>query len=260
MAVSRRRLVCAGLSLALVAGVAAPAAAVPASDDAAGLSVRSAVVKASWKEGWLRPGAAVRLKGSVRAASHLTATLRPLARRGVVTARIDFDVARGGTFSANMTLPPRPLPGRYRLRVSGKSGKTVLRAVDRTVTIASPLEGVVGRALVGTTREGPWLRYDERAPVVDGAHNELWVRFVFLSPPRDRRVEVVWKRGWRVVVGRFHRAYEKTIDTYARAGTALPGGVWNVVLRVDGRVAKQMAVRLRTAPSPSPAPPKITVG
>jgi hypothetical protein len=243
---------CSGLCLA------APAGAVQSRGDAPGLTVNRAVVHARWKEGWLRPGADVRVTGRVGAASHLRASLRPLARQRVVTARADIDVPRGGTFSARLTLPPRPLPGRYRLQVWGKSGKTVLGPVTRTVTVASPPEGVVGRALVSTTRDGPWLRYEEKAPVLEGAHNELWMRFVFLSPPRDQNVEVVWKRGWRVVVRRLHRAYASTIDTYARAGTALPGGVWNVVLRVDGRVAKQMAVRLRS-PSPSPQP-AITFG
>ena len=248
------------LAAGTILALAASAAAVPARNGAAGVTLSSAVVTAPWKEGWLRPGAAVHLTGRVGAPSHVKVALRPVARPGVVTARADLDVARAGPFTAKLALPPRPLPGSYRLEVTALHGKKLVGNVARIVAIASPVEGVVGPALVGTTRDGPWLRYDAKPPVVDGAHNELWMRFVFLSPPREHRVQVVWKRHWRVVVGRVNRPYQNTIETYARAGGPLPSGVWNVVLRVDGRVAKRMAVRLRSAPSASPSPPKITVG
>ena len=46
------------------------------------------------------------------------------------------------------------------------------------------------------------------------------------------------------MIGRVYRRYRNTIDTYARSTAPLPQGLWNVVLRIDGRVAKQMDVRL----------------
>jgi hypothetical protein len=249
---ARRPLVLIALLGGSGLALAASAAAVPARDAAAGVTVTGANVHAAWKEGWLLPGAAVRVTGTTRAPAHVTVTLRPLARRGIVTARTDLDVSRAGPFAARVDLPPRPLPGRYSVRVTAARGKNVLGRAQRKVTIASPVEGVVGPALVGTTPDGPWQRYDESAPVVVGSHNQLWMRFVFLSPPHEQQVEVIWKRRWRQVVGRLERPFTNTINTYARSGAPLPGGIWNVVLRVDGRVAKRMAVRLRGSPSSQP--------
>ena len=47
-------------------------------------------------------------------------------RPGVVTARSTFEVAQAGPFSGQLRLPPRALPGRYSLRVSGTSGAATL--------------------------------------------------------------------------------------------------------------------------------------
>jgi hypothetical protein len=233
------------LTLALLAGLAVPAAMASQGDDAPALAVNGAAARASWNEGWLRPGAAVLIKGSVGAPSSLTAVLRPVARAGIVTARADFEVPRTGAFSERLSLPPRPLPGAYELRVSGSSGSRPLEPVELAVTIPAPPEGVLDRALVGTTKNGPWLRYaNARPPVVHGSHKELWTRFTFLYPPTGRRVELIWKLRWHKVIGRVYRRYKNTIDTYARSTAPLPQGLWNVVLRIDGRIAKQMDVRL----------------
>ena len=214
--------------------------------DDATLSVDKAVVTARWKEGWLRPGAGVAFSGTVGAPSTLAVSLKPLDRPAVVTARQEFDVAQTGPFTETLKLPARPLPGDYRLRVSGVSGATSLAPVDLTVTISAPPEGVIDRALVGPTRNGPWSRYgNNSAPVVTGEHKEIWMRFRFLYPPNGKNVVLVWKQAWRKVVGRIYRRYANIIDTYARSSSPLPKGHWNVVLTIDGRIAKQMDVLLR---------------
>jgi hypothetical protein len=71
------------------------------------------------------------------------------------------------------------------------------------------------------------------------------VRFRFLYPPNGRKVELVWKLRWHVLVGKIDRRYANTIDTFAGSSAALPKGVWLVVLKIDGRIAKRMSVRLR---------------
>ena len=242
--ISRRLLASVGFLLALV-----PAGSVPvevASGGVRALVVDKAVISASWRQGWLRPGAAVVVTGSVGAASTLTAALRPLARPGLVTARAGFAVARGGTFSEKLRLPPRPLPGRYSLSIGGKSGATDLKTVELVVTIPSPPEGVLDRAEVATTSHGPWLLYRSQSPpVVHGAHKELWMRFRFLSPPSGRHIEIVWKMSWHRIVGKVSKRYADTLDTFCSSVTTLPKGRWTVVLTIDGRVAKQMDVLLR---------------
>jgi hypothetical protein len=246
MFVSRRRGagVCVVVVVRAGSGVSAAVAAVRA--DAPTLAIDSAAVNATWKEGWLRPGASVRFTGSVGQASTLTAFLRPVDRPGILTARLpDFDVAPGA-FSKVMPLPARPLPGAYRLRIQSTNSPPRPAPVEVIVRIPAPPEGVIDRALVGTTRNGPWLRYiGNTGPAVQGSHRVLWVRFRFLHPPTGQRVELVWKLQWRRVVGRVYRRYRNTIDTYARSGAALPKGTWLVVLKIDGRVAKRMSIRLR---------------
>jgi hypothetical protein len=210
------------------------------------LVVDKPVIHASWRQGWLRPGAAVIVTGSVGAPSTLTAALRPFARPGFVSARADFEIVRAGAFSEKLRLPPRPLPGRYRLSIGGKSGTTELKTVEIVVTIPAPPEGVLDRTEVGTTANGPWLLYrGQSPPVVHGSHKELWMRFRFLSPPSGRHIEIVWKMSWHTIVGKVSKGYADTLDTFCSSATTLPSGRWTVVLTIDGRVAKQMDVLLR---------------
>ena len=237
-----------GLLAVLAGGLAVPASVAAVGGDTPTLTVRSAVVNATWKEGWLVPGAAVTVSGRVDAPSQLDVILRPVDRPTVVTARVAVDVAKGGTFATKVALPARPLPGKYSLRVLGTSGIEQLAPVDRTVTIVSPPEGVLDRALVGTTKNGPWLRYDnDSSPVVHGSHSELWTRFIFLAPPKPGKIEIIWKLHWQTVVGKVFKSYKNTLDTFAKtkAGTPLPGGTWTVTLTINGRIAKQAAVRLK---------------
>jgi hypothetical protein len=241
---TRRAPVLLGLLLASLLGVAVPSAG--AVVKAAALSIDSTLVTANWKEGWLRPHAAVRFTGDADAASALSAVLRPVARPGVVTARLDFRMAGAGAFSKTMPLPPRTLPGRYRLRIFSTSPPPRPRPAEAVIKVPAPPEGVIDRALVGTTRSGPWLQYvGDTGPAVSGQHTSLWVRFRFLYPPQGRRVELVWKLRWHTVIGKVYRRYANTIDTYASSGAPLPKGVWLVVLKIDGRIAKRMNVRLR---------------
>jgi hypothetical protein len=230
--------------LALLLGVGAPSAGAGAESPT--LTISSTLVTANWKEGWLRPGAAVRFAGRADAGTPLSAILRPIARPGIVTARLGFTVGPAGTYSKTMPLPPRTLPGRYRLRLLSTSAPPRPTPVEAVVRVPAPPEGVIDRALVGPTRNGPWLQYvGNTGPAVSGPHTELWVRFRFLHPPLGRRVVLVWKLKWRTVIGKVDRRYANTIDTYARSSSPLPKGVWLVVLTIDGRIAKQMSVRLR---------------
>jgi hypothetical protein len=221
----------------------APAAGARPLVSTSGIVVDKATVNASWRQGWLRAGAAVIFSGRIATASTLNAVLRPVAHPGRVTAQATFDVEQAGAFTRRLRLPPRPLPGRYTLRVSRSAP---LGAVKRVVVIPAPPEGVLDRALVGTTKDGPWQAYNvDSAPVVHGSHNELWMRFHFLSPPTGRVVELTWKYRWHIVVGKVYKRYKHVLLTYAKSGTPLAHGNWIVTLRIGGRVAKQMDVVLR---------------
>jgi hypothetical protein len=236
---------CVGLVCVCALAAATPTASAGPRVDAPTLAVHKAAVSASWNEGWLRAGAAVRFSGSVSKPSVLTAFLRPIGRGGV-TARLPEFEAGPGAFHETLTLPPRALPGRYRLRVLSKDSPSTLKPVDVIVRVPAPPEGVVARALVGPTRQGPWLRYvGTTGPALSGQHTVVWVRFRFLYPPTGRHVQLVWKLRWHTLVGKVYRRYENTLDTYARSSDPLPKGTWLVVLKINGRVAKRMDVKLR---------------
>jgi hypothetical protein len=231
-------------ALALLACLAVPTAVAGVASEPPTLTVDRAVVKAKWKEGWLVPGATVRFAGTVSEPSTLTAALRPLDGTAVTARLAAFD-APPGSFDETLPLPPRPLPGPYRLHIASLNPPPRPNPVDLVVTIPAPPEGVIDRALVGTTRNGPWLRYvGNTGPAVTGSHKVLWVRFRFLHPPTGHRVELIWKLRWRRVVGKIYKRYKNTIDTYAMSKQPLPTGVWLVVLKIDNRIAKRMNVRL----------------
>ena len=236
MVAGRSAMARVGLVLATLSLVATHSALPAGPRHTHALTVTSAVADAHWNQGWLRPGATVQLRGSVAAPSSLTAALRPVDRPGIVTARGGFKVANAGPFSEQLRLPPRPLPGTYRLRVGGTSGGTTLAPVDVTVTIPAPPEGVLDRAEVGTRPSGPWLLYKSGSPpVVPGSHKELWMRFRFLSLPTGKRIELVWKLHWHTVVARVYRLYKDTLTTSINSGAPLRSGHWSTVLKIDGR-------------------------
>jgi hypothetical protein len=245
-----RLALCLGLLALLAVGAAATASVAAVRGDTPALAVTSAVANATWKQGWLVPGAGIKVQGTVGAPSSLDLILRPVDRPGVVTARVALEVRSAGAFATTIALPARPLPGNYSLRVAGTSGSSQLTAVDRTVTIASPPEGVLDRALVGPTKNGPWLRYDNNSsPVIHGTRSELWTRFIFLAPPKPGKIEIVWKLHWQTVVGKVFKNFNNTIDTFAKTkgGAALPSGTWVVTLKINGRIAKQASVILNHA-------------
>jgi hypothetical protein len=210
---------------------------------AGGLRITSATANVSWRQGWLEPGASVVFTGSIGAPATLTAALRPVDRPGTVTARTEFVMTHGATFTKRLRLPPRPLPGTYKLRVAGTTGEGVGRA-EVKVTIPAPPEGVLARGEVGTTPHGPWLLYRHGSPpVVRGAHR-IWMRFRFLSPPTGKHIELVWKRNWRTVVRRT-MPYQDTLLASVGSSARLASGHWSAELLVDGRVAKKMDVIVR---------------
>jgi hypothetical protein len=236
------------LSLRVLAGLAVLASAVPAAIAAAGdastFTIDQTAVHASWKEGWLRPGAAVRFAGTLGAPATLHVVLRPVARPNIVTVQETLDVAQAGAYSEVVKLPPRPLPGAYTLTVRPSTATGDLAPVTVRVSVPTPPEGVLDRALVSTTKSGPWQRFDTSAPVVHGEHRQLWARFAFLAPPTGKNISIVWRLNWHRLIGVIDHRYKASLDTFVRSGTALPSGAWTITLSVDGRVAKRAEIRI----------------
>lgn len=241
MVVDRRLFARIGVTVALLLAVGVPAAG--AAGREAELTLSGAVVHAQRRQGWLQPGAGVRLDGTVAEPSTISVAVRPLDRPRIVTARSTFDLAKSGPFTVQMHLPPRPLPGRYSLRITGTSGTTSLTPVATTITIPAPPEGVLDRVEVSTTRNGPWQSYGNGTPpVIKGSHTELWMKFRFLYPPTGQTVLLVWKLRWHTLVGKVYKRYKNTLLTSVSSVTPLPSGHWLAILKFDGRTAKAMDV------------------
>ena len=241
VASGQRRVACAAISILVLA---VGASATSAHRAAKSLTLDSATATAVWKQGYLRPGAAIRFSGSVAGPSHLTAILRPKTGPKRVTAKIELDVADAGSYSGKIPLPARPLPGSYQLKVIGTSAGATLPSAQLDVSIPTPPEGVVARSEVSLSRGGHEVARDGDVPVVKGTPTTIWVRYRFLYPPQGHDIKVIWNLHWRHRLGVVDKKYGKTIDTFVKSGSPLPSGVWKVVLTVDGRIAKQTSVHV----------------
>jgi hypothetical protein len=242
VASGHRRAACAALSALVLLATASTTSARRAAGRA--LTLDRASATAVWKEGYLRPGAAIRFSGTVAGPAHITAILRPKSGPKRVTAKVEFDVAAAGKFKDQIELPPRPLPGKYSLKLVGTSSDEKLPSAQATVEIPTPPEGVVARSEVSLAKGGRQVPRQGQVPVVKGTPTTIWVRYRFLYPPKGRNIKVTWNLHWRHKLGVVDKKYGKTIDTFVKSGAPLPAGVWNVVLTVDGRIAKQTSVHV----------------
>ena len=244
-----------GLLVALTAGVAllGGVGAGAAGDDVAPtVSITKAVFDAKWSEGWLAPGAAVHVTGTVDGPAKLSAILRRIAtpKPPQNDVHLTKNIPRAGRFTWDIRLSSsRALPGRYSLRIVGTSGTAELDPVDVTLAMPSPVEGVLDRAEVGTSQDGPWHLYDvdhHSTPVIHGKYTKLWTKFTFLSPPTGGKIVVEWRKKWRVFFGHVSKRYSNTIYTWAAYEPPVPldKGTWLVTMKVNDRIAKRGSVRI----------------
>jgi hypothetical protein len=144
-----------------------------------------------------------------------------------------------GPFGGELTLPARLLPKVYRLTVSGTSGDGQIAPVHRDVTLKAPPEGIVDDAYISATKGG------KRAFTLRGLRKELFARFHFVVPPRNKNLKAAWFSPdfkWR---GRADKTYKVNVDTVVGAPAGLMKGVWFCYLRAaDGTVIKKTRVRV----------------
>jgi hypothetical protein len=194
------------------------------------LTLRSARVVAHWREGWFK--GSVVFAGRVGAPATLDAVLRRVGG-GALPTQDAFTVRRARSFTRKLTLPARPMPGVYRLRLTGSTAGGDLQPVERNVVVPSPPEGVVDRAIISVTPGG------RRVRSVAGPRHLLFARFHFLAAPRARTLEVVWRTPSYHVFSISHRHYATTIYTRVQSTSPLQPGIWYCILLVDGKIAKR---------------------
>ena len=226
----------------VVSAVLAPSAAarvaeraVPARADAAAVAVTlsSVNVDASWKESWLT--ATLTFSGTVDAPASLTAFVKPADRPGNVAAKTTVSVPAAGAFTGQLRLPPRLLPGLYRLRVDPGDGPPV----DADFEVPAPPEGVVDKAGVSTAKGG---RLVDR---LQGTTPIIWARFHFVVPPQTKVVEISWYTPSFKFIGKVKKQYKPTVETFLRNTTGqLQRGVWYAIAKVNGVVVKRTRLRI----------------
>jgi methionine-rich copper-binding protein CopC len=227
-----------GVVLAASAVLAAPAAArvaesaVPARADAT-VTLSAVGVDANWKESWLT--ATLTFSGSVDAPASLTAFVKPANKPGNVAAKTTLSVPAAGAFTGQLRLPPRLLPGVYRLRVDpGDSAP-----VDADFKVPAPPEGVVDKAGVSTAKGG---RLVDR---LQGTTPVIWARFHFVVAPQTKTIEISWYTPSFRFIGKVKRQYKPTVDTFLRNTTGrLQPGVWYAIAKVGGVVVKRTRLRI----------------
>jgi hypothetical protein len=214
-------------------------------------AIESVTVNAKWKEGWLRKGSSLVVRGTVDGVAQLKLVLRSGGSPGKVIRVTRKTVPQGGPFAATIVLPARPLPGLYKVSATGQSGGATLPRVDKDFLLPAPNTGIVDKAIVSARPGGRGVT------VMRGLRHEVFVRFHFLTPPpKERTVSIVWRtpsykyvcqtasgpvRGCKLT-----KKYAANITTFLRSSSqALQKGNWYCILSVGNTIAKRVAVRLR---------------
>lgn len=199
------------------------------------LSVSNVKLSGGWKEGWLT--ATLHFTITVGDAANVTAFIRPAAG-GPVGATKDYAITQAGTITETLAMPKRPLPKAYVLRVFGRSGAGALPKVDTQFTVPSPPEGISDGAAISESQGGKELH------AVKGPVMELWARFHFFAPPDAKTVVIVWRTPSYKFIGAATKPYKTTIDSFLRSTSPIPTGIWYAVMKVNGKIAKRIDIRI----------------
>lgn len=194
---------------------------------------RATCTGCTWRQGWFK--GSVEFSATASAAAQVVATIRSAKTKKVITAPRRFSVA-AGTFTNTIALSGRPLPGTYRLglRLAGSSANQA----EKSFTVPTPVEGVSDRGYASATRDG-------RAKRVFHRTHKIFAHFHFLVRPQASKVRFVWRRPDYKVVGTITKRYRDYFWTYVLSkGALLTPGTWYCYVRVSGKTAKALSVRV----------------
>jgi hypothetical protein len=206
----------------IVVNVAAPTIAI----------VKVNLVRAAWK--------ASRLKGKL----HVAFIPPPSsALRIAITAPngnktyLNQTVPQGNT-EVSLRLPPRLLPGRYLVRLSGTSGGAAIQVATSSFNVPRPKEGVVAVAFLTSRKNG------QPRTSIAGLQTSLFAYISYASPPRGG-VQVRWfgPKGERGATSGPYR--RKRLEFYLRAPRGLSHGTWRAQVLSRGRIAYQLRITVK---------------
>jgi hypothetical protein len=150
---------------------------------------------------------------------------------------LDKAVAKGAT-DVSLTLPPRLLPGRYLVRLSGTSGGAAVAVATRSFTVPRPKEGVVAVAYLTSRKNG------QPRTVITGSPTSIYAYITFASPP-SAQVQVAWSgpKGARSVTRGPYRG--RKLEFFLRDSRGLARGTWRARVTVKGRLVYELKIRIR---------------
>src|SRR5262245_3705144 len=144
------------------------------------VTITAASVIAKWKESFVR--GEVSFSGTKTTTGELQVSLRSVATGRVL--RTERFSAEAGSFAGSLRLTARPVRGTYRLRV--KEFPTGA-AADRNVDIPAPPEGVIDKAFVSATKDGPRMKVIKKAKII-------YAHFHFIAPPQTNTLTFKWQK------------------------------------------------------------------
>jgi hypothetical protein len=211
------------------------------------LTLTRSRITARWSHSRVRGRVYVALTGRLsgenggRLRVSVQAPVAPFARRRSLPL-VSATVA-AHAFRSRVDLPVRgrPLPGRWRVDVSGTSGGAQISPVRRDLRVAGPKEGVVMRKRISTSRNGPNLLT---------AHRAKQLHAIFTFAPGDvpaGRLEAQWLRGKRQVAAfevRPKRSDKHEAYSYYEFPQRFPNGRWTCRLVRHGTTVAAVSLKI----------------
>jgi hypothetical protein len=142
-----------------------------------------------------------------------------------------------GAFAKTIKLPPKLLPGSYRVALTPSFPASQVTPASRTSKLAAPIEGVVSTITLSGTNGGPAAR------TLRGA-STIWVSFRFAAVSRGS-LKLTWYRrvkGKRSALGSTTKSPGRKVGSYLRLGGTLLG-TFTAVLTRKGKVIAQGSIR-----------------
>lgn len=172
------------------------------------------------------------------------------------TAQVDVQLARSGGgklvserlslpaghFSIALKLDPALglIPGGFVVTISGKSGHLSVPPQVKTLSLASPPGGVVGRAFASASANG--------APTatLHAKGKQAFVTFDFKAqPPRGQSLTVAWFEPGGKLLGQAAKSSAPTITSSVKSNGPLPRGAWHVDLRYGKTLVKTVTINVQ---------------
>jgi hypothetical protein len=176
--------------------------------------------------------------GKVGAAAVLTVRVEATGRAKPV-AVFRFPV-EAGRFRQALVLPATMAPGSYQVTVAGSGRGLAAAELERSLTLAPPPLGLLGRAWTSAARHGP------AAASLPGTDKQVWAYFHYIVlPEADLPLSVTWYAPGGKKVGAVGKPPAPTIESVVGSTSSLTAGTWEAVLSARGKALDTVTVTVK---------------